>query len=86
MMPWTSSFGAIWQKVSVEVSRGSVVFFHGGLVHRGGEILQPGSDRHVLANHYIPYGPDNWPHTSWTRHGFDGKERRHPEPALIEGA
>ncbi len=75
----------VGEEVPVEVSWGSVVFFHGGLVHRGGEILQPGSDRHVLANHYIPYGLDDWPYTSWTRHGFDGKERRHPEPALIEG-
>ena len=68
-------------EVPVEVPRGSVVFFNGGLVHRGGEILQPDSDRHVLANHYIPYGLDAWPHTSWMRHGFNGAVRRHPQPA-----
>ena len=72
--------GTVGQEIPVEVSKGSVVLFHGGLVHRGGEILQPGSDRHVLANHYIARGFDDWPHTSWTRHAFDGSARRHPEP------
>ena len=67
-------------EVPVQVSKGSVVFFDGVLVHRGGPILQEGSDRHVLANHYIPYGFDDWPHRSWTRHAFDGRVRRHPEP------
>ena len=71
----------VGEDVPVEVPRGSVVFFNGALVHRGGEILQPDSDRPVLANHYIPYGLDDWPHTSWTRHGFDGAVRRHPQPA-----
>lgn len=73
--------GDVGGEIAVEVPKGSVVFFHGVLVHRGGEILQPGSDRHVLANHYIPYGLDAWPHTAWTRHAFDGGARRHPEPA-----
>lgn len=72
--------GTVGAEVPVEVPGGSVVLFHGGLVHRGGEILHPGSDRHVLANHYIPYGLDDWPHTSWTRHAFDGRARKHPEP------
>ena len=70
----------VGEDVPVEVPRGSVVFFNGALVHRGGEILQPDSDRPVLANHYIPYGLDDWPHSSWTRHGFDGAVRRHPQP------
>jgi len=72
--------GQVADEVPVEVPKGTVVLFHGGLVHRGGEILQPGSERNVLANHYIPYGLDDWPHTSWTRHAFDGSVRRHPEP------
>jgi hypothetical protein len=73
--------GQAGEEIPVEVPAGSVVLFHGALVHRGGPILDPGSDRHVLANHYIPYGLDDWPHTSWTRHAFDGRVRRHPEPA-----
>ena len=72
--------GQAADEVPVEVPRGSVVLFHGALVHRGGQILQPGSERHVLANHYIPYCLDDWPHTSWTRHAFAGSVRRHPEP------
>ena len=34
--------------------KGDVLYFHGVLVHRGGEILEPGSSRHVYANHYVP--------------------------------
>ena len=67
-------------EVPVIVSKGSVVFFDGALVHGGGQILEPGSDRHVLANHYIPYGLDAWPHRSWNRHDFDGNVRQHPAP------
>jgi hypothetical protein len=54
----------------VRVRRGDVVFFDGVLVHRGGPIGQPGSFRHVLANHYIARGLADWPHVS-----FDGGER-----------
>lgn len=68
-------------EIAVEVPKGSVVFFHGVLVHRGGPIEQPGTDRHVLANHYIAHGLDDWPHTSWTRYAFDGTARQHPQPA-----
>ena len=75
-----SGVGKVGEEMPVLVSKGGVVFFHGGLVHRGGEILQPGTERHVLANHYIPFGLGDWPHTSWTRHAFDGTARRHPEP------
>ncbi len=34
--------------------KGDVLYFHGVLVHRGGEILEKGSSRHVYANHYVP--------------------------------
>jgi phytanoyl-CoA hydroxylase len=34
--------------------KGDVLYFHGVLVHRGGEILERGSSRHVYANHYVP--------------------------------
>lgn len=67
-------------EVPVIVSKGSVVFFDGVLIHGGGPILEPGSDRHVLANHYIPYGYDAWPHRTWNRHAFDGRVRQHPAP------
>ena len=67
-------------EVPVVVSKGSVVFFDGALIHGGGQILEPGSDRHVLANHYIPYGLDAWPHCGWNRHDFDGNVRQHPAP------
>ena len=67
-------------EVPVRVSKGSIVFFDGRLVHYGGPIIEAGSDRHVLANHYIPYSFDEWPHRSWTRHAFDGRVRQHPPP------
>ncbi len=67
-------------EVPVRVKKGTVVLFNGILVHRGGAIVKKGSDRHVLANHYIPYGFDDWPHRSWTRHAFDGRVRQHPAP------
>ena len=69
-------------EVPVEASKGSVVFFDGVLIHKGGPIIEQGSDRHVLANHYIPYSFDDWPHRSWTRHAFDGRARLHPEPEV----
>ena len=65
-------------EVPVEVQQGNVVFFHGVLVHRGGPILKRGSFRHALANHYIAYGLEEWPHVRWPRVGFDGEERRYP--------
>ena len=65
---------------SVDVSAGDVVIFHGVLVHRGGPIGDVSSTRHVLANHYIPYGFDGWNH-SWDRFSFDGGRRYHPEIA-----
>ena len=62
-------------EVPVVVEKGDVVFFHGVLVHHGGPIRQRASFRHVLANHYIPYGFDAWPLTRWPRIAFDGKRR-----------
>lgn len=59
----------------VRVRRGDVVFFDGVLVHRGGPIDQPGSFRHVLANHYIAHSFAPWPHVRWPRVSFDGRER-----------
>ena len=50
------------------------------LIHRGGQIREQGSDRHVLANHHIRYRFGGWPHRSWTRHAFDGRVRLHPAP------
>ena len=66
------------EEVAVEVRQGDVVFFDGVLVHRGGPILAEGSFRHALANHYIGYGLEAWPHVRWPRVGFDGQERRYP--------
>ena len=68
------------EEVAVEVRQGDVVFFDGVLVHRGGPILAPGSFRHALANHYIAYGLQEWPHVRWPRVGFDGGERYFPVP------
>jgi hypothetical protein len=60
---------------AVRVRRGDVVFFDGALIHRGGPVGQPGSFRHVLANHYIAGDFTDWPHTSWPRVAFDGSQR-----------
>lgn len=38
----------------IVAQKGDVLYFHGVLVHRGGEILEVGSSRHVYANHYVP--------------------------------
>lgn len=69
----------------VEVSKGDVVLFHGVLIHRGGPIDEPGSSRHVMANHYIPYHFDDWPHHAWLRFDFDGNRRHHPAPEDAAG-
>jgi len=69
------------EEIAVEVRQGDVVFFDGVLVHRGGPILAPGVFRHALANHYIGYGLEEWPHRQWPRIGFDGAQRRWPLPA-----
>ena len=69
-------------EIPVDVSAGDVVFFHGVLVHRGGPIGDVNSTRHVLANHYIPYGFDGWNH-SWERFAFNGGRRFHPPVANL---
>jgi len=51
------------------------VLFHGGLIHGGGPIGDPGAFRHVMANHYIPYHFDEWPYSDWPRFTFDGVKR-----------
>ena len=56
-------------------SQGDVVLFSGRVIHRGGPIGKPSSFRHVLANHYIPYSFDEWPHVTWPRISFDGTRR-----------
>ena len=61
-------------EIPVEVSTGDVVMLHGALVHRGGPILDSGSFRHVLANHYISRGSTDW-HLGWPRYGFDEHRR-----------
>jgi hypothetical protein len=68
------------EEVAVEVKQGDVVFFDGVLVHRGGPILERGSFRHALANHYIARGLADWPHGRWPRVAFDGSERHYPLP------
>ena len=52
-----------------------VLLFHGALIHRGGPIGKPGSLRHVMANHYIPYHFEGWPYKDWPRYSFDGEKR-----------
>ena len=63
------------EEVPVEVGKGDVVLFHGMIIHRGGPIGEPGSFRHVLANHYVPRGFEAWPYGEWPRYGFDGTRR-----------
>ena len=70
-------------EIPVEVSKGDVVLFHGILIHRGGPIKDKGSFRHVMANHYIPYAFDEWPHRTWPRFDFDGVKRLHPKPDAV---
>jgi hypothetical protein len=62
-------------EIAVVAAKGDVVFFHGTLIHRGGPIGRPGTFRHVLACHYIPYCFDGWPYAGWPRISFD-RERR----------
>jgi ectoine hydroxylase-related dioxygenase (phytanoyl-CoA dioxygenase family) len=62
-------------EIPVVAHPGDAVLFHGALIHRGGKIQQPGAFRHVLANHYIPYHFEAWPHTFLPRFSFDGEHR-----------
>ena len=44
------------EQARVLVNRGDVVLFHGRLIHGGAPVRRPGTPRHALACHYIPYG------------------------------
>ena len=78
---WDSedAFDALFERngfpgVAVEAAKGDAVLFDGRLIHRGGPILEPGSSRHVLACHYIPYSFNPWPYEGppRLRISFDG--------------
>ena len=62
--------------VQVMVNAGDVILFDGKLIHGGAEILEPGTRRHALACHYIPYASENW-ERDWPRFSFDGSRRIH---------
>ncbi len=70
-----------WGEVAVEAPKGSVVLFHGHLIHRGGPIGKPGSFRHVMACHYIPHNATSWPYADWPRYTFDGTKYFSETPA-----
>ncbi len=62
--------------VQVFVNPGDVVLFSGRLIHGGAQVLKPGTRRHALACHYIPYDSENW-ERDWPRFSFDGSRRIH---------
>lgn len=62
--------------VQVMVNAGDVILFDGKLIHGGAQILKPGTRRHALACHYIPYASENW-ERDWPRFSFDGSQRVH---------
>ena len=62
--------------VQVMLNAGDVILFDGKLIHGGAQILQPGTRRHALACHYIPYASENW-ERDWPRFSFDGSRRIH---------
>ena len=62
--------------VQVMVNAGDVILFDGTLIHGGAQILKPGTRRHALACHYIPYASENW-ERDWPRFSFDGSQRVH---------
>jgi len=82
--PWyewdrDGAFDALFERnglpeIAIEASKGDVVFFDGGLIHRGGPILEVGSFRHSWAGHYIPRSYNPWPYESTPRLriSFDG--------------
>ena len=67
-------------EIAIEADKGDVVFFDGGLIHRGGPVGEPGSFRHSWAGHYIPHSYDPWPYQSQPRLriSFDGQARFSP--------
>ena len=62
--------------VQVMVNAGVEILFDGKLIHGGAQILKPGTRRHALACHYIPYASENW-ERDWPRFSFDGSRRIH---------
>jgi ectoine hydroxylase-related dioxygenase (phytanoyl-CoA dioxygenase family) len=58
-------------EITIEASIGDAVFFHGGLIHRGGPILTTGSFRHSWAGHYIPRSYNPWPYEAAPRLRID---------------
>ena len=64
------------EQVQVLVNQGDVVLFHGRLIHGGAPVRRPGTPRHALACHYIPYQSENWDR-DWPRISFDGSRRVH---------
>ncbi|MDE0484294.1 MAG: phytanoyl-CoA dioxygenase family protein [Candidatus Poribacteria bacterium] len=64
------------KEVQVLVNQGDAVLFHGRLIHGGAPVLKPGTRRHALACHYIPYHSENW-ERDWPRISFDGSRRVH---------
>ena len=62
--------------VQVMVNAGDVILFNGKLIHGGAQILKPGTRRHALACHYIPYACENW-ERDWPRFSFNGSRRIH---------
>ncbi len=82
--PWygwdpEDAFDALFEKnglpeITIEATKGDVVFFNGRLIHRGGPILEPDSFRHSWAGHYIPRSYNPWPYENRPRLriSFDG--------------
>ena len=62
------------EEARVLVNQGDVVLFHGRLIHGGAPVRRPGTPRHALACHYIPYGSEHWDR-DWPRISFDGSRR-----------
>ena len=62
--------------VQVMVNAGDVILFNGKLIHGGAQILKPGTRRHALACHYIPYASEKW-ERDWPRFSFNGSRRIH---------
>ena len=64
------------EQAQVLVKQGDVVLFHGRLIHGGAPVRRPGTPRHALACHYIPYQSESWDR-DWPRISFDGSRRVH---------
>jgi len=64
------------EEMELQASQGDVVLFHGRLIHGGAKVKKPGSPRHALACHYIPYHSENWDR-DWPRIDFNGNRRIH---------